>query len=632
LQSGGLRVITEGLKPDDRVVSGRLAGLRPGMTVRPQEADMPAEKPPPLPDPSPSVRGQPSSGIRVEATYAGANAQTVSDSVRFPIEYQVSSLEKIRYMRSRCTSDGKYALDVTFASGVDPWRSQMEVQNRVALAMPHLPKEVGDAGVNVRRGTAGVLLIVTLSAPDGRFDTLYLGNYANIYIKDELARVAGVGEVDVLGASDYGLRIWLDTDRLAARNLNAGDVTRVLRKEKLSGVMDPIGLRDLIVKTDGSGRAVRLRDVARVEFADSGTSQAFQDGKPVVALVVHLTGEAAPPKVHAALGKRLDELRSRLPDGVDLDVGFDFTANLEAREKTAGADCVLLDLDLPLHSAERIRDVLQRGENLLRQVPGVQRVLAQSENPFDLYGGRPCLLVLLSAGERRKSDRAEVIRAIRARLGELNEATVRLRDFSAPGCFPRCAYPIDLALHGPDADEVRAWAGKLADRLKLDKKLTDVWVSTDSLPRPRQFVDVNREIAAARGVALADVFSTIEVYTGALPVNNLSRFGRLFRVEVQLDAHTADWAKGLARLKVRNAKGQMVALGSFVTVREVELPLALDFLDLRPMVELTGNAGPGVGVEAARTRCAILANEASKELGLTPDYRLTWMQPSPILK
>jgi multidrug efflux system membrane fusion protein len=629
LQSDGLRVIAEGLKPDDRVVIGRLAGLRSGMTVRPVQREMPAPKPPSPTEEPPSARGQAGSGILVEATYAGASAQVVSDSVRSPIEQQVSGLEKIRYMRSRCTNDGRYALDVTFAPGVDPWRAQVEVQNRVALAEPVLPREVQEAGVNVRRGTSGVLLMVTLSSPDGRYDSLYLGNYARIQIKDELSRLAGVADVALLGSSDSGLRIWLDPDRLAARNLNAGDVVGVLRKDKRDGDAGPEKLGDLVVKADDQGRMVYLRDVARIELgAGVPWSEALLDGKPVVALVVYLTGEAAPPKVRDALQERLAEIRARMPVGLDLDVPFDFTANLEARARPAAPGYLLVDLDLPAGSAERTGQALARGETLLRQVPGVEHVLALSENPFDRFGGRPCLLVQLSPAERRKASR-EVIRRIRTRLGVLEEVTARVRDLSEPGCLPRGGYAIDLALSGPDVVQVTEWARKLAERLGQGKQLTDVWMNPDSVPRPGRFVDVHRDLAAARGVAVADIFSTMEVYAGAVPVQHFNRFGRTWRVEVRAAAGSGDWAKELGRLKVRNARGQMVPLAALVTVREVESPLALDFLDLWPMVEITANPEAGVSVEAGQKLCAKLADEVREELGLAANYRLTWLQGVP---
>src|SRR5262245_13390687 len=131
---------------------------------------------------------------------------------------------------------------------------QLLALNRVNLAAPLLPDAVRQAGVHVSQGTAGVLLVVSLFAPDGRYDQLYLSNYASLRIKDELARVPGVGEVSLIGNSDYGLRVRLDPDRLAARNLDAGDVTRALAEQKGAGPVDPERLADLILKADGEGR------------------------------------------------------------------------------------------------------------------------------------------------------------------------------------------------------------------------------------------------------------------------------------------------------------------------------------------------------------------------------------------
>ncbi|MDB5313606.1 MAG: hypothetical protein JWO38_7808 [Gemmataceae bacterium] len=629
LQPDGLRVISDGLKPDDHVVFGRLAALRPGMVVRPEGGDMPAPKGTQPPEEPPSARGQPGPGILVETTYAGASAQLVSDSVRSPIERQVSGLEKIRYMRSRCTSDGRYALDVTFGLGVDAWRAQVQVQNRVALALPQVPTAVQDAGITVRRGTSGALMVVNLFSPDGRRDSVYLGNYASIWMRDELARLAGVSEVALLGTSDYAMRIRLDPDRLAARNLNTLDVVRVLREEKRDGDVWPERLMDLVVKAGDQGR-VRLRDVANAGLgAGPSRSKAFLDGRPVATLVVHMTGEVAPRKMRAAVRELLTEIRARLPEGLDLDVTFDFTANLETPERPANPDYLLLDLDVPAGAAESTVQVQQRGDALVRQIPGVQHVLALSENPFDLFGGRPCLLVLLSPAELGKTGRKEIIQTIRAKLGAVEDVTARLRDLSVAGCFPRCGYPLDLALDGPDAARVREWASQLAGRLAESKKLTDVWANPDSVPRPGRTLDVNRETAAARGVALADIFNTIDVYTGALTVKHLNAFGRTLRVEVQAHDRSGDWAANLGKLKVRNATGQMVPLASFVTVRDVEMPLALDFLDLRPMVEITASPGPGVSAEAGQKLCTTLADEVRKELGLTAEYRLTWLQGVP---
>jgi multidrug efflux system membrane fusion protein len=632
-QSDGLRAIAEGLQPDDRVVIGRLTGVRAGMTVHPKDVDMqapPQPKPAPPPPRASTALAPAGSGIRVDASYPGASAETVADAVRFQIEQQVNGIENLRHLRSRCTSDGKYSLEVAFASGVDAWRAQVQVQNRVALALPVLPAAVTEAGVQIRRGSSGVLAIATLTAADAEFDRVFLSNYASIQIRDELARLAGVSDVAVLGGSEHGLRIRLDTDRLSALRLSVGDVVGALRKEKWDRGEADARVADLIVKSDDEGRVVRLRDVGNVQFGagrdgDEPRNEVFQDNKAAIALAVYLTGDVGARKVRAALEERLRELRPRLPRGLVLDVPFDFAANFGVFAKMADADHVLFDLDFAA-GAGSTADVLQKGTTLLRAVPAVKRVLALSENPLDAFGGRPCLLIQLNSA---KSERAEVLRLLRGQLGALKDVTVRLRDLSAPGSWPRGGYPIDLALSGPDAAEVRDWADKLADRLRQSKELTDVWVSPDSLPRPGRFVDVQREAAAVQGVALADIYSTMEAYSGSLPVARVVRFGQPMSVEVQAGARGGDWADGLKRLKVRNAKGQMVPLGNLVTVREVEMPQALDFLDFYPMMELTANIAPGVTGAAAQKLCTQLADEVRRELGLTPDYRLTWLQAVP---
>ncbi len=408
LQPDGLRVISEGLKPDDRVVIGRLSVLQMGMIVRPQAAEMPAQKRPEAPEETPSrqeeaalPRRQGGSGTIVEATYPGASAEVVSETVRIPIEMQVNPLEKIQYLRSRCTSDGKYALAVAFAPGVDPWRAQMLVQNRVALAGPVLPAEVQNAGVSVQRGTSGVLLLVNLFSADDRDDRDFLSNYANLFVKDALSRRAGVGEVTLLGGSERRLNVWLDPEKLAAYALNVGDVIQVLEKQKKGRDLHPESLEKLPVRTNGQ-EALLLRDVASVAFA-AGRPRglALLDGKPAVTLAVRLTGEEAPRKVAVAVRERLADLKTDFPPGFDYDVTFDFTANLEGAGPPAASEYLLVDLDLPGGPADRAALILEQSETVLRKLPGVRHVLALSQNPFDPFGGPPCLLVLLNtAGQR----------------------------------------------------------------------------------------------------------------------------------------------------------------------------------------------------------------------------------------
>jgi gold/copper resistance efflux pump len=217
------------------------------------------------------------------------------------------------------------------------------------------------------------------------------------------------------------------------------------------------------------------------------------------------------------------------------------------------------------------------------------------------------------------------VRTIRSRLEEIKDARLRLRDLSGPGRFPRCGYPIDLAISGPEPDRVRELARRLGELLGRSKKLTDVWVNPDSLPRPQRHVDIDRAAAAARGVSMEDILSTLRVHAGSLLVRDFNRFGRNWRVELQTEPGSGNWAADAARLRVRNARGQMIPLGVLIKVTETEGPRALDFFDMQPMVALTANPETGVSLAEARKICELLTEGLRKELRLPAGYRLTWL-------
>jgi multidrug efflux pump len=214
---------------------------------------------------------------------------------------------------------------------------------------------------------------------------------------------------------------------------------------------------------------------------------------------------------------------------------------------------------------------------------------------------------------------------IRTRLGEAQEMRVRVRDLSRPGGFPRYGYPVDLAVHGPQADKVRELARKIGERLRRSRKLTDVWVDPSSTPRPELEVVIDRDKARQLGVSVSDLASTLQVYLGSLYVNDFNKFGRTWQINVQADTAVGQKAEDLKRLKVRNDKGKMVPLGAIVSVRQVEGPRALDRFDGRPMVEITVNPALGVSLEQVRTLCEDLAREVCKELRLSAEYRLRWL-------
>jgi HAE1 family hydrophobic/amphiphilic exporter-1 len=206
--------------------------------------------------------------IQVSAIYPGADARTVTDTVAAPIEQEVNGVEGMIYMSSISANDGSYVLTVTFELGTDVDMASVQVQNRVAIAEPRLPQEVRQQGVTTRKRSQSMLMVLSPHSPDGRYDQLFLSNYATIYMKDALARVPGVGQVTVFGAKDFSMRVWLDPEKLAARDLTTVDVLDALREQNVQvaagrigaePAADPYGFQ-LSMQTKGTvglGRGVR---------------------------------------------------------------------------------------------------------------------------------------------------------------------------------------------------------------------------------------------------------------------------------------------------------------------------------------------------------------------------------------
>jgi multidrug efflux pump len=300
--------------------------------------------------------------VRVTASYPGANAQVVSDTVAAPIEQQVVGVEGMLYMSSQSNNDGSYSLDVTFQLGTEVNMAQVLVQNRVAIAEPTLPDVVRAIGVTVKKQSPDILLAIGLyseSNPDtgfgrpGRpyYDQLYMSNYATIQLKDALARVEGVGDVIIFGQQDYSMRVWLDPDNLQSRNLTVGDVIKVLREQNVQVAAGQIGqppvphgqdfqytmstlgrlveadqFADIILKTGADGEVTYLKDVARIELgARSQDTQLRWDGKPSAGLgIFQLPGSNA-LDTGDRIKARMRELEPRFPKGLRYSIVYDTT-------------------------------------------------------------------------------------------------------------------------------------------------------------------------------------------------------------------------------------------------------------------------------------------------------------------
>jgi hydrophobe/amphiphile efflux-1 (HAE1) family protein len=289
--------------------------------------------------------------VQVTTSYPGASADVVSKTVATPLEQQINGVENMIYMSSQSTGDGKLTITVTFRIGTDLDVAQMLTQNRVQDALPRLPEDVQRLGVQVRKATPNILLAVHLYSPDGSRDNLYLSNYATLHVKDALARLPGVGDVQLFGARDYAMRIWLDPDKVAAYNLDASEVLAALRAQNVqvsAGVLNqppvsgnaayqlnvqtlgrlttPEQFADIILKTDAQGRATRIRDVGRVEVgaADYG-STAFMDRSEGLPLLIFAQPGANSLEVEHEVLNTVQDLKKDFPPGVASIIIYDPT-------------------------------------------------------------------------------------------------------------------------------------------------------------------------------------------------------------------------------------------------------------------------------------------------------------------
>ena len=288
--------------------------------------------------------------VVVRAQYPGANPKVISETVAAPLEQEIVGVEDMLYMSSQATMDGTLSLTITFRIGTDIDRAQVQVQNRVAQALPRLPEEVRALGVTTLKSSPNFLMVVHLTSPDGRYDSLYLRNYATLNVRDTLARLAGMGDVRVFGAGDYSMRVWLDPQKLAARNLTTGDVVSAIREQNVQVAAGQIGappsagaefqlalnamgrltdeeqFGDVIIKTGDNGEVVQLRDVARLELgAASYAVRSLLDNENAVAIPLFQSPGSNALELSSHVRETMQKLKASFPDGMDYDIIYDPT-------------------------------------------------------------------------------------------------------------------------------------------------------------------------------------------------------------------------------------------------------------------------------------------------------------------
>ena len=288
--------------------------------------------------------------VVVTAQYPGASAQTIADTVAAPIEQQINGVEDMLYLYSQATSNGQLTITVTFKLGTDLDKAQVLVQNRVAIAQPQLPDEVQRNGVVTRKNSPDILMVVFLLSPDDTFDQLYISNYALLQVRDQLLRLDGIGDIQIFGARDYSMRLWLDPDKIATLGMTAGDVLAAIRAQNLQitggqlasppiadrafqpnltftgRLKDVAQFEDIVVKAGEDGRTVRLRDVARVELgALDYSTNSFVLRKSAVAMLVTQRPGSNALATAKGISDAMDQLKANFPKGLDYNIGYNPT-------------------------------------------------------------------------------------------------------------------------------------------------------------------------------------------------------------------------------------------------------------------------------------------------------------------
>ncbi len=299
--------------------------------------------------------------ISVSATYPGASAEVVAQNVAAPIEQQVNGADNLIYMSSTSSSTGLMTLTAFFEIGTDPSLAQVDVQNRVNLALPQLPQSVQEQGVSVQKKSSAFMMIISIFSPDDRYDATYVANYASIYVLDAIKRIPGAGQASIFGTPDYAMRIWLKPDRMAALGITASDVQQAVANQNQQFAVGGIGqsptgrevqqsfavttrgrltepreFEDIIIRAASGGAAiVRLKDVGRAELGQKDYSiRSYLQGKPATTLAVYQQPGANALDVSKAVRETLAEMKKSFPQGIEYKIAMDTTAFTRASIET----------------------------------------------------------------------------------------------------------------------------------------------------------------------------------------------------------------------------------------------------------------------------------------------------------
>ncbi|WP_151713616.1 efflux RND transporter permease subunit [Acinetobacter bereziniae] len=296
--------------------------------------------------------------VQVSTSFPGANPQVIAETVSSPLEQEINGVENMLYMNSQTATDGRMVLTVTFKQGTDPNLAEIQVQNRVSRALPRLPPEVQRIGVITQKVSPDILMVVHLQSKNKYHDYLYVSNYANLNVRDELARLPGVGSVVAWGG-EYAMRVWIDPKKIAYRGLTANDVVKTIREQNVQVAAGSVGQQphasaafqltvntlgrlttpeqfgEIILKTGENGQVTYLKDVARIEMgADAYSLRSLLDGKPAVALQIFQSPGANALDVSTAVHRSMEKMQKNFPQGMEYKIAYDPTIFVRASLKS----------------------------------------------------------------------------------------------------------------------------------------------------------------------------------------------------------------------------------------------------------------------------------------------------------
>jgi multidrug efflux pump subunit AcrB len=530
----------------------------------------------------------------------------VEETLLEPIELQILGLDGLKTVRSQSAA-GVATVVAHFRNGYDPPLAYLKVQNAVSLAAVQFPDPNIASMLTFADPEELPLLGLALVSPDGRYDSLYMGKFARIWLEPELRLLDGVASCRIVGAAPMRANVWLDPDKLAARGLTAADIARALLEHKsdrpnqgLHGLpFDP----DIAVSGNADGHVIRLGDIARFEFGRGGPAAVCRlDCHPAVYIGVTPARGADAAKLSARVGKLAGELRKLLPDGLMLIEASDFHED-GAR---IGPNALLIEVEAP--AAEDLDRTLARAEKILRALPGVTTVLSMAEP--DESAGR------VLVGTTKPDDKLPG--AIRRALANVPDTRCRVLELGGQRLPKRLHYPIRLDLTGDDREALERWARRLADDMAKSGTVIDI---DDGIRSPTRTISANvdRQKAIRLGVKPSAAVEAVRIAIDDFPVGESGQDGTRIATRVRIPSDTD--GTFLRRLKVRSDKGEMVPLGAMVTVREVEESPVLSRRDGKCCLTFSANPASGVKASEAATRCREAAEKVRAALGLPDGYR-----------